>query len=164
MSLLVELASKLWRRMPKQVRRWGVLLKESRFTVTVGAVITDESGRILLLEHRFRPGTGWGIPGGFIQPGEQPETAIRRELREEIGLEIDQLEIAFVRALERYNQIEIILRCFPKTTAQPRGREIVRAEWFVQDALPQSLSADQRRLIERALNLKPVTHNLSPTT
>ena len=157
MKLLVELASKIWRRMPKQVRRWGVLLKESRFTVTAGAVVIDEAGRVLLLQHFFRPGSGWGIPGGFLQPGESPDAAIRRELREEIGLEIDQLEIAFVRSLERYNQIEIIFRCRPQSDFLPQGSEIARAEWFARDALPQTLSTDQRALSERALNLKPVT-------
>lgn len=161
MNLLAELASKIWRRVPKQVRRWGVLLTESRFTVTAGAVITDDAGRILLLQHRYRPGFqkggGWGIPGGFIQTGEQPEAAIRRELREEIGLELESVEIAFVRALERYNQVEIIFRGRPQGEFTRQSREISRAEWFAPDALPQSLSNDQRRLIERALNLKPNT-------
>ncbi len=151
MSLLMTLASKLWRRAPKRIRRWGVLLTEARFTVTAGAVITDESGRVLLLQHRYRPGSGWGIPGGFLQAGEIPEAAIRRELREEIGLEVCQLELAFVRALERYNQIEIIFRCFPKTEVQPQSREISRAEWFAIEAMPEGLSDDQRHLIERAL-------------
>lgn len=160
MKLLVELASKIWRRMPKQARRWGVLLTESRFTVTAGAVVADDAGRVLLLQHRFRSGSGWGIPGGFLQSSEQPEAAIRRELREEIGLEVDQLEIAFVRSLDRYNQIEIIFRCSPKTSFQPQGREIARAEWFAPNAFPQTLSNDQRALIERALNLKPITNNL----
>lgn len=160
MNLLVELASKLWRLLPKQIRRWGVLLTESRFTVTAGAVITDQAGRILLLQHRYRPGVGWGIPGGFIQPGEQPEAAIRRELREEIGLELDAVSIAFVRALERYNQIEIIFRSRPRGGFTRQSREINCAEWFAPDALPLSLSGDQRQLIERALNLKPVTNNL----
>ncbi len=157
MNLLADLASTIWRRVPKQVRRWGVLLTESRFTVTAGALVTDEAGRILLLQHRYRPGEGWGIPGGFILPAEQPEAAIRRELREEIGLEVDSVEIAFVRALERYNQIEIIFRCSSKTAFQPQSREISRAEWFAPGVFPQSLSNDQRQLIERALNLKPVT-------
>lgn len=151
MTLLIELASKLWRRVPKRVRRFGVLLTESRFTVTTGVVITDELGRVLLLQHRFRPGSGWGIPGGFLQSGETPEAAIRRELREEIGLEVCQLELAFVRALERYNQIEIIFRCSPKTEVQPQSREISRAEWFAIEAMPEGLSADQRSLIKRAL-------------
>ncbi|MEP6912843.1 MAG: NUDIX hydrolase, partial [bacterium] len=59
-----------------------------RFAVTAGAVITDNQGRVLLLKHRFRPGTGWGMPGGFMQEGEQPEEALRRDLREEVGLEV----------------------------------------------------------------------------
>ncbi len=154
MNLLVKLASKFWRRIPKGFRRWGVLLTESRFTVTTGAVVIDELNRVLLLEHRFRPGSGWGIPGGFIKAGEQPEDTIRRELREEIALEVGGLEIAFVRALERYNQIEVIFLCRPQSDFQPQGREIGRAEWFEPDELPPGLSHDQRQLIERAVNLK----------
>jgi len=157
MNLLVELASKLWRRMPKQIRRWSVLLTESRFTVTTGAVVLDELDRILLLQHRFRPGSGWGIPGGFLQSGEQPEEAVRRELREEIGLEISELEIAFVRSLKRYNQIEVIFLCRPGSNFQPQGREVNRAEWFALGDLPSGLSGDQRELIKRAINTKPAT-------
>src|SRR5262249_36897721 len=94
----------LWRRAPKWARRWGVLLTESRFTVTVGAVVTDSNNRILLLQHRFRPGSGWGIPGGFMRPRELPEEAVRRELREEIGLEIEVASVAFIRTLQKYRQ------------------------------------------------------------
>jgi len=141
--------------MPKQVRRWGVLLTESRFTVTAGAGGTDEQGRVLLLKHRFRAGSGWGIPGGFLHPGEQPEEAVRRELREEIGLEVETLEVTFVRTLGNYNQVEIIFRCHsrqnPGSDPLPRNREVSCAAWFAADALPQGLSRDQRRLLERAL-------------
>jgi len=162
--LFIELASKFWRRMPKRIRRWGVLLKESRFTVTAGAIVMDERGRILLLEHRFRPGSGWGIPGGFLQSGEQPEDAIRRELREEIGLEVETVEIAFVRTLQKYNQVEIIFRCHPHPNLdggfQPEGHEISRAGWFALDSLPTALSNDQRALIHRATSLK----NQKPNT
>ena len=66
-------------------------LSHPRFAVTAGAIITDDSGRVLLLKHRFRPGTGWGMPGGFMEEGEQPEEALRRELREEIGLEVEEV-------------------------------------------------------------------------
>ncbi len=154
--MLIDLPGKLWRLMPKQVRRWNILLTESRFTVTAGAVVSDDAGRVLLLQHRYRPGFqkggGWGIPGGFVQSGEQPEAALRRELREEIGLEVEAVEVAFVRALESYNQIEIIFRCRPLSDFQPQSREISRAEWFKLDALPESLSHDQHGLIERAIN------------
>ena len=150
--MLKELIAGLWRRAPRWVRRGGVLLAESRFTATTGAVIIDDRSRVLLLQHRFRPGSGWGIPGGFIQSREQPEEAIRRELREEIDLEIEDLELAFVRTLKKYHQIEIIFRCRSHGEFQPKGLEINRAEWFELDSLPAGLSRDQRDLIERALN------------
>jgi len=140
-----------WRRAPKWARRLGVLLTESRFTVTVGAVVFDSRNRVLLLHHRFRPGSGWGIPGGFIHPQEQPEEAIRRELREEIGLEIESAGISFVRTLQKYQQVEIIFRCIPKGIPLPQGFEIKRAEWFDLNSLPDGLSDDQRGLIQRAM-------------
>jgi ADP-ribose pyrophosphatase YjhB (NUDIX family) len=127
-------------------------MMESRFTVTVGAIVLDSQNRILLLQHRFRPGGGWGIPGGFIQAREQPEDAIRRELREEISLEIEIGSLAFVRTLQKYRQVEIIFRCVPKGISFSHGFEINRAAWFDLKSLPGSLSDDQRYLIERALN------------
>jgi ADP-ribose pyrophosphatase YjhB (NUDIX family) len=142
----------LWRRAPKLARRLGVLLTESRFTVTVGAVLIDSSNRVLLLHHRFRPGSGWGIPGGFMRPREQPEEALRRELREEIGLEIEAVSVAFVRTLQKYRQVEIIFRCVPKGIPLPHGIEIDRADWFEIDSLPDGLSDDQRGLIRRAFD------------
>ncbi len=141
----------LWRRAPRWTRRLGVLFTESRFTVTVGAVVIDSRNRILLLHHRFRPGSGWGIPGGFINPREQPEDAVRRELREEVGLEVEVTRVAFVRTLRKYRQVEIIFLCNPKGTPIPQGSEINRAEWFELNSLPEGLSDDQRGLIRRAL-------------
>lgn len=142
--------SGVWRRLPKQARRAGVLLTNARFTVTVGAVILDPQNRVLLLQHRFHPGTGWGIPGGFINPQEQPEDALRRELREEIGLEVDDLEIAFINTLQQYQQVEIIFRATACIEVQPRSFEILRAEWFETTLLPDDLSNYQRGLIQKA--------------
>ncbi|HEY8459886.1 MAG TPA: NUDIX hydrolase [Blastocatellia bacterium] len=150
--MLSELFADLWRRAPKWARRLGALLSESRFTVTVGAVVVDSSGRVLLLHHRFRSGAGWGIPGGFMRPREQPEDALRRELSEEIGLDVEIAGVAFIRALQKYRQVEIIFRCAPKGTPVPRSFEITRAEWFELNSLPAGLSADQQALIRRALD------------
>lgn len=146
--------SEIWRRLPKRVRRWSVLLTEARFTVTTAAVITDAQGRVLLLQHRFRPGSGWGIPGGFLQTGEQPEAGLKRELREEVGLEVEQAEVAFIRTLERYQQVEIIFCCRVLGEAVPRTLEVQRAAWFALQELPAGLSGDQYTLIYRALSAK----------
>ncbi|MEO6725664.1 MAG: NUDIX hydrolase [Blastocatellia bacterium] len=152
--MLVELAGKLWRRLPKSMRRLGVWLKETSFTVTAGAVVTDERGRVLLLRHRFRPGGGWGIPGGFLKSGEHPEEAIRRELREEIGLEVAAVEFAFIRTLQAYNQVEVIFHCSPQGKFSPQNHEVSRAEWFALDSLPKGLTDDQCELINKATSIK----------
>ncbi len=152
--MLKSLLGRVWRGSPRFVRRAGVWLTQPRFTVTAGAVVSDESGRVLLLRHVLRKGSGWGVPGGFLTTGEQPEEAVRRELREETGLELDGVELAFVRSLARAHQVEIIFRCRMRAAALEgleEGFEIDRAEWFARDALPDGLSADQRRLIDRAL-------------
>jgi ADP-ribose pyrophosphatase YjhB (NUDIX family) len=149
--MLKKVFGALWRHAPKSVRRFGVRLVEPRFTVTAGAVVTDEDGRILLLSHVFRPGSGWGIPGGFVEKGEQPEEALRRELREEVGLELERAEIAFVRTLGKQQQVEIIFRCRPRGALGRNNAEIKSARWFAPDELPPGLSKDQRELIERAL-------------
>src|SRR5262245_16934990 len=97
--MLKRILGTIWRSAPPPVRRMFSSFAHQRFSATAGGVICDPDGRVLLLKHVFRPGSGWGIPGGFIKSGEPPESALRRELREEVGMEIDHLELAFVRLL-----------------------------------------------------------------
>jgi 8-oxo-dGTP diphosphatase len=149
--MLVRWTAAIWRRVPKRVRRWGVLLTETRFTVTTGAIVLNQAGEVLLLQHRFRPSSGWGIPGGFLQRGEQPLEALQRELREEIGVTVTEAELAFVRTLKRYQQVECIFRCRINREAIPQTHEISRAAWFALDVLPEGLSDDQRALIQTAI-------------
>lgn len=55
----------------------------------VGAVIVDDSGRILLIQRGHAPSAGlWTVPGGRLEPGESDEQALHREVREETGLEV----------------------------------------------------------------------------
>src|SRR5216684_2868798 len=108
--MLTKILGAIWRYLPGAIRRRLVRLGQGRFTVTAGAMIFDEAGRILLLEHVFRPDSGWGIPGGFIKKREQPEEGLRRELREEVGIEIEDVQLLFVRTLGQPRQIEIYFR------------------------------------------------------
>jgi 8-oxo-dGTP pyrophosphatase MutT (NUDIX family) len=53
---------------------------------SVNAVVRDADGRILLQRHR--EGGDWGLPGGAVEPEEDPADALVREVREETSLEV----------------------------------------------------------------------------
>jgi 8-oxo-dGTP diphosphatase len=150
--MLNDLLGEIWRRIPRRLRGWTMRLSHPRFAVTAGAVITDNQGRVLLLKHRFRPGTGWGMPGGFMQEGEQPEEALRRELREEVGLEVEKVELFTTRAFKVPMQVEIVFTARAIGDTNELNYEIQKATWFFLHELPQELPKDQVQLIKRALN------------
>lgn len=52
-----------------------------------GALFTDEAGRILVVEPRYK--ATWEIPGGIVEAGEDPRATCKRECLEELGLDID---------------------------------------------------------------------------
>ena len=53
-------------------------------------VLDDDGSRILLARRAYEPDAGkWDVPGGFLEEGEDPVAGLRRELREEAGIEID---------------------------------------------------------------------------
>jgi len=60
---------------------------------TAGALVEDGAGRVLLARRALEPFKGrWDIAGGFLDEGEPPLDGLRRELREETGLEVEPLD------------------------------------------------------------------------
>ena len=59
---------------------------EHTHKVSVAAMVHDGNGKILLVNSPWR---GWEYPGGLIEPGESFEAALRREIREESGVEVE---------------------------------------------------------------------------
>ena len=149
--MLNDLLGAIWHRLPKRLRQWSMRLSHPQFSVTAGAVITDNRGRVLLLKHRFRPGTGWGMPGGFMAEGEQPEATLRRELLEEVGLEVENVELFTTRAFEVPRQVEILFTARAIGETNQLNFEIQKAAWFFLNELPAELPKDQAQLIKRAL-------------
>lgn len=71
---------------------------------TASALVLDGDGRVLLARRAGEPGKGlWDLPGGFMDEGEEPLETLRRELREEAGVDVEPEE--FLGALpDRYGE------------------------------------------------------------
>ncbi|HEY6805787.1 MAG TPA: NUDIX domain-containing protein [Pyrinomonadaceae bacterium] len=154
--MLKDLLSNVWRGSPAAFRHLLLRFTNSRFTVTAGAIIFNSRGQVLLLKHPFRAGSGWGLPGGFMKNGEQPVDALRRELDEEIKLEIHNVELFLARSFERPRQVEILFTAETDALPQPQSIEVDCAVWFDPHELPTGLPKDQKSLVLRAVEKRQV--------
>jgi 8-oxo-dGTP diphosphatase len=67
-------------------RRQRQASAQARKRVSADVIVRDSSGRILLVDPTCKP--DWDLPGGMAEANEPPADAVRRELREELGLDI----------------------------------------------------------------------------
>lgn len=139
----------IWKKLPRNVRRWLTRRAQTNFTISAAGIIVNEKGQVLLLNHVLRPVSGWGLPGGFIDAAEQPEEALKRELYEETGVELSHIRLIHARTLGRH--VEIIFAA--KAIGEPRvkSREITELRWFDLDDLLEVIGAEQRPMVLRAL-------------
>ena len=148
--MLKKTVQTIWRNLPPSFRRIIVRATQPTFTVSVAAIIVNESGEVLLLDHVLRSASSWGVPGGFLARGEQPVAAVRRELREETGIEITSAELFRVRTVGG-RHIEILFRAEAVGTAIVKSREINAVGWFKPGEMPKNMSQSQKRLVENLL-------------
>ena len=105
--------------------------------VLVG-LITDGSGRLLV--NRRRPGTHmagyWEFPGGKAQPGEAPLAALRRELDEELGIDVQAAE-PLVELVHDYPDRTVTLDVWRvlRYGGEPHARERQELRWVSLDEL-----------------------------
>ncbi len=147
--MLYTIAGKIWKRMPRGMRVLVSRSVQTKFTVSAAGVIVNDDGQVLLLNHVLRPDSGWGVPGGFLEPGEQPEAGFRREIKEETGLDLRDVSLYRTRTLKRH--IEIIFTATAVGEARVLSKEILELGWFDIETVPAEMSLDQQFLVRRAL-------------
>lgn len=122
-------------------------------------VIVIRDGKVLLSR---RANTGWMdgylcAPGGHVEEGESPSRAILREIREELGVDVDPLHIEFACVAARnaspvqYVAYEFVLRDngYDFLNAEPdRCSELV---WVELANLPDDLIPDFRQILEHGI-------------
>ena len=80
----------------------------SHFLCTVVGFIWDEQGRVLLLEHKYRPDP-LALPAGFIKKGETPFETLKREIKEETNFEITPIRILNVNSTKTRPHLEFLV-------------------------------------------------------
>jgi 8-oxo-dGTP pyrophosphatase MutT (NUDIX family) len=107
----------------------------------VKCVLVD-ADRILLVRHTYGP-PQWDLPGGGLKRNEPPMTAARREIMEELGVDIDHW-LAIGEVLSRFQRTKSTMHCFRAELDQPEltldHGEILAARWFAREDLPANLA------------------------
>lgn len=120
---------------------------------TASALVLDDEGRVLLARRAADPGAGlWDLLGGFIEEGEEPLAALRREIEEETALQIEPGE--FLGGYQDRYGDEGIYTLNLYWTAQVSGgeleldEELAEVGWFGPEELPESSEFAFRNTLE----------------
>ena len=126
----------------------------------MGALVFDDAERILLVERGKEPLKGyWSLPGGILETGEMLVEGIRREVREETGLEIETLSIfeIFERIMRddagraEYHYVLIDYLCRPVGGTLGAASDVSQVEWVAEADLAKfRVTEGTMGVVERA--------------
>ena len=122
---------------------------QARYTLGVAAVILNDDGRVLLVEHAYHPRYPWGLPGGWLDGDEEPAAAIARELKEELQLRARVLRVVYT-AKTVPNHIDLAFQCEALSQVGELSHELLNYRWCALDQLPD-IKGFHRRSIEAAV-------------
>ena len=132
----------------------------------VGAMgaIFNSAGQVLLVEHVFRPNYAWGLPGGWVNRGENPARAVQREIKEELNLVVQVKKLLFCvaqggetdsstprsLALAYYCRLQDDNSSWPHIGQAQYAFEVISARWIDPEDIKWELIPVQRKAIDLA--------------
>jgi len=118
----------------------------SRPTAGVFLVRGDE---VLLVRRGHEPARGkWDLPGGFLEEGETPEDGLRREIREELDIDLESLHFALINInpWPAGAVLDIMFEAEAPSREPTPGSDVAGYAWFPIDRLPQELAFEASRV------------------
>lgn len=112
-------------------------------------------GRVVFVRHTYGDRRSWELPGGRLGRREDPEAAVRREMREELGVELDGLR-AVARVEVSGSHKRTLLHCFEGTVGGGAPLlvdpgELAEVRWAAPGAPPRPLGPDAAVLLDLVL-------------
>ncbi len=136
--------------------------KKDHVVTSVVAVIINDAGEILLTRRNIPPFLGeWVMPGGKIDLGEQIVRAIKREVLEEVGLEVEVQNLLDVfehvtPGEDHYHFVILYYRCYPLSSAILHNEmEVDVACWVAPEELSNYKMPEGTRFILNKLFPEP---------
>jgi 8-oxo-dGTP diphosphatase len=145
-----RLLLRIWRDVPFPgwLRRIFLRILNPSFMVGAMALIQDERGRILLLEHTYRRDVPWGLPGGWLRHAESPEEGLAREVLEETRLRVS-VDALLAADFHGRSQLDLLYRCTVLAGTYHTSDETSGHRWEAPTDLPELLP-NQQHLLRKA--------------
>ena len=141
-----------FKQLPRGARLFLVRRVTPSFHVGSICVVERADGHLLLVRQSYRRG-GWGFPGGLLRRREEPADAARREVSEELGIEVELQGQPVVVVDSGARRVDVIFTArLAEGSAEPEhsphSPEIADVAWFPSDRLPSLLPEATSALIE----------------
>ena len=126
---------RIWRLFPRWLQQIASRLIRPLFQVYSAAVIFNERKEILLVKLTYQSVHPWGMPGGGLNYGEQPEAAVIREMFEETGITLEIEKLLLIKTW-RPDRVGMYYLCRIKNGEFQPSEEVSEFGYFSKDDLP----------------------------